>query len=127
MSGLFPACLCVTGLRWVSTRKTELQCISNGVTSFLHSAIDLISCSLQFSWDVRSLLNLHSEDLGQSFCIASTDINTLAPGLNGCHYSDDILKYILLKEKSFAFDSNFSEVNFKGPIVSKLALVQVMA
>ena len=29
-------------LRWVSARKTKLQCVSNGVTSFLHQPIDFI-------------------------------------------------------------------------------------
>ena len=28
--------------RWVSTRKTWLQCISNGVASFLHEPVDII-------------------------------------------------------------------------------------
>ena len=27
--------------RWVSGRKTQLQCVSNGVTSFLHQPIDM--------------------------------------------------------------------------------------
>ena len=35
-----PQTLCICACRWVNARKTWFQCVSNGVTSFLHLPID---------------------------------------------------------------------------------------
>ena len=41
-------------------------------------------------------------------------INSSPPGQNGCHFADDTFKRILMKEKAFYFDSNFTEVCYQG-------------
>ena len=50
-------------------------------------------------------------------------INSYIPGQNDRHFADDILKWIFMNEKFFYFDSNFTEICFKGPTENNQALV----
>ena len=55
------------------------------------------------------------------------DLNTWRSEQNGQHFADKILNVISSMKLAVYFDINFAEVYSKGPIDSKLALVQVMA
>ena len=56
-----------------------------------------------------------------------SDINTLRPRQNGCHFADAIFRCIFVNEIFWIFIKISLEFVSEGPIDSNLTLVQVMA
>ena len=54
-------------------------------------------------------------------------LNLTPPGQNGRHFADDILRCILLNEKSCILFRILLKFVLKNPIANKSALIQVMA
>ena len=58
-------------------------------------------------------------------CLLKT-VNTLMLRQNGCHFAEDIFKFIF-RCSTLQLDSYFIEVCCKGPIDNRAVLVQIMA
>ena len=62
-----------------------------------------------------------------SYEIKAISVNTLRPRQNGCHFADDILKWIFLNENVWISIKISLKFVLKGPINNIPALVQIMA
>ena len=85
----------------------------------------LISTELLFLQTPWKLLGFYWTEEG--FWPDFADINSLRPKWNGCHFADDIFKYILLNENVLISIKISLKFIPKGPINNIPALVQIMA
>ena len=54
-------------------------------------------------------------------------LNSLRPKQNGCHFANSIVRFILMNENYFYFDSNFIEICSQKSNNNKIELEQLMA